>query len=209
MARKRLLPGLLCGAWVFCAGCSETPLSLKMPPLDPVAIAKEAIGRYDSNSDGKLDAKELAASPALGALLATVKKHDAGHADSLTAEDIAARVDAWKQSGGVLFSGRTKVTLDGKPLEGALVTWEPEPYLGPAYHPLSGTTNKNGYAYLSPALEDFQGIYVGLYTVRISKKVQGKETIPACYNEKSTLGREVAVDVPDAEHLFDFNLKSK
>ena len=147
--------------------------------------------------------------PRFGALLATVKKHDAGHADSLTAEDIAARVDAWKQSGGVLFSGRTKVTLDGKPLEGALVTWEPEPYLGPAYHPLSGTTNKNGYAYLSPALEDFQGIYVGLYTVRISKKVQGKETIPACYNEKSTLGREVAVDVPDAEHLFDFNLKSK
>jgi hypothetical protein len=176
-----------------------------MPPLDPAAIAKEAVSRYDANGDGKLDAKELKASPALCALLRTLKDHDAGHADSLTAEDIAARVNAWKQ-GGVLFSNRTKVTLDGKPLADAVVTLEPEPYLGAAYHSSTGTTHAGGYAYIASAAEGHPGVYAGLYTVRISKKVQGKETIPARYNEKSTLGREVAADVPDGEHLFNFDL---
>ena len=90
-----------------------------------------------------------------------------------------------------------------------MVTWEPEPYLGPAYHSSSGTTNKYGYAYLSPAVEGFQGIYPGLYTVRISMKVEGKETLPACYNEKSILGREVATDMFDGEHFGNFDLKSK
>ena len=180
-----------------------------MPPLDPAAIAKDAVGRYDSNGDGKLDAKELEKSPALAALLRTVKSHEAGHADVLTAEDIAARVEAWKKNGGVLFSSRMRVTLDGKPLEGAVVSLEPEPYLGPAYQPSSGTTNKSGYAYLSVTVEGYQGLYPGLYTVRVSKKVEGKETLPACYNEQSTLGLEVAADVPDPEHPSNFDLKSK
>ena len=61
----------------------------------------------------------------------------------------------------MLFGGK-QVTLDGKRLAGAVVTWEPEPYLGPAYHPSSGTTNENGYAYVSPAVEGFQGIFPGL-----------------------------------------------
>ena len=119
MGCQGLLLGLLGGAWIFCAGCSDTLPSAKMPPLDPAAIAQAAMSRYDGNGDGKLDAKELAASPAISAMLRTVKDHDAGHADSLTAADIAARVAAWKASGGVLFSGRTRVTLDGKRLEGA------------------------------------------------------------------------------------------
>ena len=130
----------------------------EMHQWDAAAIAREAVSRYDTNGDGKLDAKELEASPALRYLLLTIKDHDAGHADSLTAEDIAARVAAWKQSTG-LFSARSKITLDGKALAGAVVTWEPEPYLGPSYHPLSGTTNDHGYAYVAPALEGFSGCF--------------------------------------------------
>ena len=209
MRRQGLRLGLLGAAWVFWGGCSDAPRAPRMPPLDPAAIAQEAVSRYDANSDGKLDAKELETSPALSALLLTVKKHDAGHADSLTAADIAARVGAWKEGGAVLLGGGTRVTLDGKRLEGALVTWEPEPYLGPTYHPSSGTTNSDGYAAIASALECLPGIYPGLYTVRISKKVEGQETIPACYNEKSTLGREVARDVPDIDRVFIFSLKSK
>ena len=180
-----------------------------MPPLDAAAIAQEAMRRYDANGDGKLDAKELAAAPPLGAMLHTIKEHDASHADSLAAEDIATRVAAWKKSLGVLFAARSRVTLDGKRLADAVVTWEPEPYLGPAYHPSSGTTNKSGYAYISSAVDGFQGIFPGLYTVRISRKVQGKETLPACYNEKSTLGREVASDMSNWEDFGNFDLKSK
>ena len=196
-------------ACVLCLGCSDSSPSPKMPPLDPAAIAQEAMRRYDSNGDGKLDAKELAVAPALSAMLRTIKGHDPGHADALTADDIAARVAAWKQGIGVLFGARSRVTLDGKRLADAVVTWEPESYLGPDYHPSSGTTNKNGYAYVSPAVEGFQGIFPGLYTVRISKQVEGKETLPACCNQKSTLGREVATDMYDGEHFTNFDLKSK
>src|SRR5208283_2340601 len=149
MKCKGLLLGVLGGAWVLCAGCSDTP-SVTMPPLDPAAIAQEALSRYDVNSDGRLDSTELEASPALSALLLTVKNHDAGHADSLTVKDIAVRVEAWKRSGAVVLGGGTRITFDGKPLAGALVTWEPEAYLGPFYHPMSGTTNEQGYAVIAP-----------------------------------------------------------
>ena len=157
-----------------------------MPPLDPAAIAKEAVSRYDANGDGKLDAKELEASPALCALLRTLKDHDAAHADSLTAEDIAARVNAWKQ-GGVLFSNRTKVTLDGKPLADAVVTLEPEPYLGAAYHSSSGTTHAGGYAYIASAAEGHPGVYAGLFTVRISRRCRARRRFPPATTRRAHL----------------------
>jgi hypothetical protein len=40
-------------------------------------------------------------------------------------------------------------------------------------------------------------MHLGLYKVKISKKVNGKELIPAKYNEATVLGQEVAPDVPD------------
>jgi hypothetical protein len=40
-------------------------------------------------------------------------------------------------------------------------------------------------------------MHLGLYNVRISKIVGGKETIPSKYNTETTLGQEVANDVPE------------
>ena len=51
---------------------------------------------------------------------------------------------------------------------------------------------------MTPTLENFPSIYIGLYRVKISKLSDGHETIPAAYNEKTTLGIEVAEDVPTA-----------
>ncbi len=204
-----LLVSLVIASLVFCAGCSDSARLPTMPPLNPTAIAGEAVHRYDTNGDGKLDAKELEAAPGLQAMLRTIKDHDAAHADSLTAADISARVAAWQENGGVLFSPRIRISMDGQRVADAVVTCEPEPCLGPSYHSSSGTTSKNGYAYLSPAMEGFRGLLPGVYTLRVSKKVSGKETIPACYNEKSILGREVAADVPDPEHVGEYDLKGK
>ena len=39
-------------------------------------------------------------------------------------------------------------------------------------------------------------MHLGFYKVKISKRVNGKETIPAKYNEATLLGQEVAPDVP-------------
>jgi hypothetical protein len=38
-------------------------------------------------------------------------------------------------------------------------------------------------------------MHLGIYKVKISKMDAGKETIPAKYNESTTLGQEVAQDV--------------
>ena len=77
-----------------------------------------------------------------------------------------------------------------KPLEGATVTYEPEPFLGPSYHSHQGQTASNGAAVLNPECEGYPGIYVGLYRVRVSKVVGGKEIIPMRYNVKTVLGSE-------------------
>ena len=39
------------------------------------------------------------------------------------------------------------------------------------------------------------GMHLGLYQVKISKQVNGKEMVPPMYNQATTLGQEVAADV--------------
>jgi hypothetical protein len=196
--------GLLCG-W----GCSGAPQAPPRQHVNATAAAKAAIAQYDTNGDGKLDAQELEQSPPLAAMLATVKHHDPSHGDWLTAEDIAGRIKSWLQADTIITSGDVVVLLDGKPLAGATVTLEPEPWLGPSYRTSTGTTKASGYASMSRTLEAYTGIYLGLYRVKISKKVDGRETVPQRYNDKTVLGREVADDVPDAESVLGFKLQSK
>jgi len=103
------------------------------------------------------------------------------------------------------------VYLDDKPLEGATVIYEPEPFLGPSYHTHRGTTNAAGTCELdTPDVPEYPHmIYVGLYRVRVSKVVNGQETVPLQYNAKTTLGRELATEVRDGLACFLFRLKSK
>jgi len=66
--------------------------------------------------------------------------------------------------------------------------------------PAYGTTNQFGT--VSPIIPKDQrpdpklpgGAQLGLYKVRISKIVNGKETIPPRYNTETILGQEVAYD---------------
>ena len=76
--------------------------------------------------------------------------------------------------------------LDGKPLAGATVTYEPEPFLGSSYQAHQGLTDVSGTAILDPEFKDYPGLYVGLYTVRISKQEYGKETLPAIQHGNGT-----------------------
>ena len=62
---------------------------------------------------------------------------------------------------------------------------------------------------MNPDLDDYPGIYVGLYRVRISKKVDGKETLPARYNTATELGREIAANIRDNRGNVIFHLTSK
>lgn len=201
--------GVLASLGMFC-GCGG-PSAPPRPKVDPGSAAQAAMAQYDTNKDGKIDAKELEQSPPLVALLATVKQQDPTHGDLLTEEDIARRITAWVKDETTLMDGSTPVTFDGQPLEGATVTLEPESFLGPAYQQTySGVTDKNGIAAVKGPLEKFPGIYFGLYRVRISKKVDGKEIIPEKYNEKTILGKEMARDAArERREFLRFDLSSQ
>jgi len=165
---------------------------------------------YDKNGDGTLDVKELSASPPLLELLKNLKARTPGHPDSLTVADIAGRFEEWLKAPTILIPSTVTVYLDGKMLEGATVSYEPEPFLGSSYRSHQGQSNSVGAAILEPDLQEFpESIYVGLYRVRVSKKVDGVETIPAKYNTETELGREIATGIRDARANSRLRLESK
>ena len=197
---------MLGGAALAGGGCSGGPSPPKWPELKPADVAHRAMEQYDANHDGKIDAQEIKKSPALEVAAATM---DPGREGFLTEAKIADRVSAWRKSPGPVMTQLATVLLDDKPLDGATVTFEPEKFMGPAYHPTSAVTTKAGNC--SPPGDDpeFPGLHLGLYQVTISKKVAGQETIPASYNTQTTLGVEIAPDAPGANSAMVFRLKSK
>ena len=67
------------------------------------------------------------------------------------------------------------------------MTFEPEAFMGPAYKPTSATTDDAGTCLPPGDDPKFPGLHPGLYRVRISKKVNGQETLPARYNTSTEL----------------------
>ncbi len=53
----------------------------------------------------------------------------------------------------------------------------------------------------------FPGLYPGVYRVKISKQLGGKEIVPKRYNGESELGKEIAPDGPRGTIVFQ--LKSR
>jgi hypothetical protein len=107
------------------------------------------------------------------------------------------------ETGGV--SGH--VTLDGKPLPGAMIVFQPE-----GGRPSNGRTDDEGYYELTYSRSQ-SGAMVGKHTVRITTYVEAddegngavEEKVPAKYNAKSELTKDVAAGDQD----IDFDLKSR
>ncbi len=196
-----------CGLLLVTAGCSSgSPARQEQPAIDPVAAGKAALAEYDTDRDGVISSAELDKCPPLKSALG---RYDTGGDKKITAENIAARVEKWKQA----MSSSTKLgiiaTLDGAPLAGCNVTAEPEPFLGPEFKPATGVTDNYG-SLATLVSSGKSGASFGLYKLRFSKVVGGKETIPARYNTQTELGVEVARDNPELQGGgLTFNLKSK
>ncbi len=95
-----------------------------------------------------------------------------------------------------------KVTLDGKPLAGAGVVFQPEG----RGRDSTGFTDGDGN-YTLNYIRDAQGAAVGWHSVRITAgdPVTGKpEPVPARYNVKSELRKEVKA----GDNKIDFDLSS-
>lgn len=108
------------------------------------------------------------------------------------------------------------VTLDEKPLEGAMVTFQPENGR-PAY----AVTDSSGY-YELRYTADTNGAMVGKHLVSIGTYRQGDpeaeepelretrpERVPTQYNVKAVDNPEMTVEVKAGSNTFDFALKSE
>ena len=179
--------------------CQRGSAVVKQPAISPDGAGKLAMEQYDTNHDGKVAGDELEKAPSLKAALPRLDTDGDG---GVSADEVAARVNVWKAMQTGMTTVACHVTLDGQPLTDAKVTLEPEAFLGDEIKIAFATTDQFGSA--SPNIPKDQrpdpklpgGAHFGLYKVRISKIVNGKETIPARYNTETILGQEVSYDDP-------------
>jgi hypothetical protein len=202
----KLAPYLVLAMAATLGGCSHVPPRPARPSLDPASAPRAAMDQYDVNHDGKIDSNELKQCPALTQAMDLM---DANHDGVLTLDEITARMRQWEDSPAVVLSGSTQVFLDGQPLAGATVTYEPEKFMGPAYQTTSGVTDSAGFADIRGQDSKYPGLYLGLYRVRISKVEGGRESLPSRYNTETILAKEVAPDVPRQRRLLRFDLQSQ
>ena len=176
---------------LICIGCSQTPAPPPLPKVSPRKAANEAMALYDANDDGMINADELSRSPALQVAQLSI---DVDNDGSITAREIATRVRAWRNSTARMMKANPSFYFQGEPLAGATVTLEPAPFLGPNYPTSTATTDARGIARFGGHDRRYPGVYVGLYTVRVSKLKDGQETIPAKYNTQSELAYEASAE---------------
>lgn len=161
---------------------------------------------YDTNKDGKIAGPELEKAPGVKAALKVMKTDkDKG----ATKEQIAERIQKWRDSRIGRTSLSCMVMRKGQPLVGASVKFVPEKFLEDALKKTAtGTTNQTGMAMMTiqndPGEEDLPpGIPPGMYRVEITK---AGDNIPAKYNTATVLGQEVSLDNLDMQLGIKYNL---
>ena len=207
MSRRHLGWVLAIGSLMgWCAsGCSRYPPAPEKPEISPAEAGREAIAEYDASGDGKLDGTETRKCPSLW----VARERIDGNGDGmLTADEITARINYWSDCGTTVMSGVTLITLDGKPLPGATVTFEPEEFLGPGFTACQGVTDQSGKAEIKGPDPNYPGIYMGFYRVKVSKLAGGRETILPKYNTQTELGFEATDDLEGIGNI-EFHLRSK
>jgi hypothetical protein len=171
------------------------------------------MAEYDRDGDGSIAAAELDAAPALRAAMATL---DANQDGAVQQAEIVQRIESWQVNRAGMTTANCTVTLDGRPLSGATIAFEPEKFLGGEVKAAFGETSPLGVALPAipkaerPTADTPAGIQYGFYRVRISKKAGDQETLPARYNAESELGQQIAGDDPAMiRQDLRFELKSK
>jgi hypothetical protein len=193
-------------------GCSSTPSRVHPVQVDSSAASSAAIEMYDKDGDGAIAGKELDAVPGIKK---HVDRYDSDGDGRVTRDEIAARLDSWANNKLALMGATYIIVLDGRPLDGATVTFVPEPYLGPNVKPASGVTASNGLTRLSHADEDLPkssngrpipGVFAGTYKLQITHPTI---KIPAKYNTATELGDEIAPDINPSDAPNTLTLSSK
>ena len=188
-------------------GCSSGPSRIEPPSIDADDAASQAMEMFDKDGDGSIAGSELDAAPALKASMATL---DTNKDDAVQEDEIVQRIESWQATGAGITSISVLVTMNGRPLDNAEITFEPTPFLGNEVKPAVGLTSPRGITSPTilkenrPTPDTPAGMQYGFYRVRISKKSGGTESIPAKYNAKTELTADVTEDAD--KNKFDYAL---
>jgi hypothetical protein len=195
---------LALAALLQAGGCAKSD-GVTVPTYDPSGSANKALELFDENKNSAIDGSELAKCPGLQAAMPRVDQDGNG---KLTANEISARVSQYQTQSVGMMSLTCKVTYNGQPLPGAKITFVPEEFMSKVLKPATGTANVDGQAGLTTEGAPVGGIQVGLYRIQVSlPDAAGQESLPARFNTESTLGAEVALDVPQLERGLKLDLK--
>src|SRR5262249_44156286 len=133
---------LICTACVVATvGCSSGPERVKAPRINSTKAAQQALELYDTNHDGKLSREELAKCPGV---LISIDRYDTNHDKMIDEGEFRTHLAQLLKSGTGATELGCNVVFKGKPLTGAKVVFEPEPYLGNEIQTAEGTTNNYG-----------------------------------------------------------------
>jgi hypothetical protein len=149
-------------------GCSQQP-GQRAIAFDSSAATAKALAQYDRDRDHKLSAQELKASAALSESAARIDKNRDG---SLSEDEVRDRLKTHESLAG-RFLFQVSVSLKGKPLAGAAVTFTPEAFMGEGAQSYVGKTGANGLCSLDG--RDFKtlGVPNGFYEIRIIQTDHG------------------------------------
>ena len=128
---------------VLVGGCSGGPQRVKPPRIDTSAAATQAMELYDTNHDGKLSQEELAKCPGV---LISMDGYDTNHDKLVDEEEFRDHLVHLLKNGTGATQLACNVSYQGRPLAGAKVVLEPEPYLGNEIQAAEGVTSSYGAA---------------------------------------------------------------
>jgi len=180
------------GCWTvaclgFAMGCGGSD-RIAPPAYSPAEAARLALAEYDTNNDGRLDAKELARCPALKSALANIDKNKDGAID---AQEIQERLEAYQSSGVAVSTVACRVVRGEDGVQGAVVTLVPEKFHADSLKPATGVSDIRGDVELRVAGSTLPGVGCGFYRIEVSLKSGDRETLPVRFNSQTTLGVEV------------------
>lgn len=184
-------------------GCSNAPDRFEAPSVDVEAASVEAMKLYDANGDGALDKEELVKAPGI---LARIEAYDLNRNEKVEAAEIKTQLSRLlNRTGGTQLSAL--VLYKGRPMQGATIVMEPEPYLGGQIQKAEAVSDGAGVAelaippeYTPEHLRRLKTVHYGTFKVRITHPTI---SLPAKYNSETTLGYETEPGKP----TVTFNLQ--
>ena len=186
-------------------GCAGKPSGVDVPDIKPAEATGAILAQYDTDNDGQLSQAELSNCTAL---LDAMSQYDENGDRRISEDELTKRFTGWLESGLGVSSLACRVTLKGRPLEGAEINFIPEIGFQDSLQIAQGITDDSGVAMLSidaahlPSdAHNMRGVQQGLFRVEITHPTV---QVPAKYNVETQLGKEVSFE--SGENVIRFNL---